>query len=104
MEITLTNSNFNEEVLKSDIPVLVDFWATWCGPCMMMSPIVEEIAQEFDGKIKVGKINVDEEDELASEYEIYSIPTLILFKNGEKVGQLIGYTQKDDLINFINEK
>ena len=104
MEITLTNSNFNEEVLKSDIPVLVDFWATWCGPCMMMSPIVEEIAKEFDGKIKVGKINVDEEDELASEYEIYSIPTLMLFKNGEKVGQLIGYTQKDDLINFINEK
>ena len=104
MEITLTNSNFNEEVLKSDIPVLVDFWATWCGPCMMMSPIVEEIAKEFDGKIKVGKINVDEEDELASEYEIYSIPTLMLFKNGEKVGQLIKKKKKDDLINFINEK
>ena len=103
MEITLTNANFNEEVINSDKPVLVDFWATWCGPCMMIAPIVEEIAQEFAGKIKVGKVNVDEEDELASEYEIYSIPTLLLFKNGEVVGQLIGYNTKDELIRFINE-
>ncbi|MBQ9513532.1 MAG: thioredoxin [Clostridia bacterium] len=103
MEITLTNANFNEEVINSDKPVLVDFWATWCGPCMMIAPIVEEIAQEFAGKIKVGKVNVDEEDELASEYEIYSIPTLLLFKNGEVVGQLIGYNTKEELIRFINE-
>ena len=104
MEIKLTNENFNEEVIKSDIPVLVDFWATWCGPCMMIAPIVEEIAKEFEGKIKVGKVNVDEEDELASEYEIYSIPTLILFKNGEKAGQLIGYNSKEELIRFISGK
>ena len=90
-EITLTQENFEDEVINSDIPVLVDFWATWCGPCKMIAPIVEEIAEEYEGKIKVGKVNVDDEGDLASEYRIASIPTLLIFKNGEIVHTLVGY-------------
>ena len=97
MEVILTNANFEEEVLKSDIPVLVDFWATWCGPCRMIAPEVEALAEEYDGKVKVGKVNVDEEAELAIAYKVASIPTLILFKNGEIAGKAIGYRTKDEL-------
>ncbi|MBR3942423.1 MAG: thioredoxin [Clostridia bacterium] len=94
MEITITRENFEQEVLKSDLPVLVDFWATWCGPCMMLAPIVEEIAEEYQGKIKVGKVNVDEEGALAMQFGIQSIPTLLYFKGGKLVDTKIGYCTK----------
>ena len=93
-EIVLTSENFEEEVLRSDKPVLVDFWATWCGPCRMLAPIVAQIAEERAGEIKVGKIDVDEEPELAVQYGIASIPTLMVFKNGEKVNTSIGVIPK----------
>ena len=83
MELTLTNESFENEVLHSDIPVIVDFWASWCGPCRMVAPIIEELAREYSGKAKVGKVNVDEEAELAVKYGIVSIPTVLIFKNGE---------------------
>lgn len=100
-EITITANNFDEEVLESKIPVLVDFWASWCGPCMMLSPIVEEIAKEFDGKIKVGKVNVDEEALTATEFNIVSIPTLILFKDGEIKEKMIGFSSKEEICKMI---
>ena len=93
-EIILTESNFREEVLNSEIPVLVDFWATWCGPCRMLAPVIAQIAQEQEGKIKVGKIDVDEQPELAIRYGIASIPTLKVFKNGEVVNTSVGVIPK----------
>ena len=103
MEVVLNSNNFENEVLNSDIPVLVDFWATWCGPCRMIAPIIEEIATEYAGKIKVGKVNVDEEEELAIKFGISSIPTLLLFKNGRVVKKTLGYMPKDAVEKFINE-
>lgn len=103
MEVVLTVENFENEVLKSDKPVLVDFWATWCGPCRMIAPIIEEIAHDFEGKIKVGKVNVDEQEELAIRYGISSIPTLLLFKNGEVAKKTLGYMPKDAVVKFIEE-
>lgn len=103
MEVILTVENFETEVLKSDLPVLVDFWATWCGPCRMIAPVIEEIANDYKGKIKVGKINVDEQGELAVKYGITSIPTLLLFKGGEVVKKTLGYMPKDAVEKFINE-
>ena len=100
-EINLTKSNFDEEVLNADKPVLIDFWAPWCGPCKMISPIISEIAEEFKGKLKVGKINVDEQSELAVQYGISSIPTLIIFKNTQIVKKIIGYHSKQELIDII---
>ncbi len=94
MEITLTESNFDSEVLKSELPVLVDFWASWCGPCKVLSPLVAEIAEAHEGKLKVGKVNVDEENNLASQYNIMSIPTLKFFKGGQEVGEIIGAAPK----------
>lgn len=94
MEITITSENFEQEVLKSDLPVLIDFWATWCGPCMMLAPIIEEIAEEYQGKVKVGKINVDEQGPLAVQFGIQSIPTLLYFKGGKLVDTKIGYCTK----------
>lgn len=100
-EIIITKENFNEEVLHSDIPVLVDFWATWCGPCMMLAPTVEEIADEYDGKIKVGKVNVDEEPFLAEQFGIQFIPTLIVFKNGEQTEKATGLLQKKQILQLL---
>ncbi len=97
MEITVTTKNFEEEVLKSDVPVIVDFWATWCGPCRMIAPEVEALAEELDGRIKVGKLNIDEEEELAIKYNVASIPTLIMFEGGEPVERVVGYRTKDAL-------
>ena len=102
-EVTLTDKNFNEEVINSPTPVLVDFWAVWCGPCKMIGPIVAEIAQEFEGKIKVGKVNVDENQTTAAKYGIRGIPTLLFFKGGELVNQVVGVQPKTKLVELINK-
>lgn len=101
MEIELYKETFEQEVLQSDIPVLVDFWATWCGPCKMIAPIVKEIADECDGKILVGKVNVDEEPDLTMQYNVSSIPTLMVFKNGQLVNKAIGYREKDEILKML---
>lgn len=101
MEITLTKGNFEDEVLKSEIPVLVDFWASWCGPCKMLAPTVAQIAEEYSGKIKVGKVNVDEEESLSREYGIVSIPTVILFKNGKPEKTSVGLVPKETLVSML---
>lgn len=101
MEIELYKETFEQEVLQSDIPVLVDFWATWCGPCKMTAPIVKEIADEYDGKILVGKVNVDEEPDLTIQYNVSSIPTLMVFKNGQLVNRAVGYREKDEILKML---
>ena len=104
MYITLTDQNFEEEVIKSNpLPVLVDFWAPWCGPCKILGPIIEELAEEFKEKIKVGKLNVDENSETAGEYEILGIPSLKFFKNGEVVDEITGVQPKEILSKKIKE-
>ncbi len=95
--IELTNDNFDSEVVQSDLPVLVDFWAPWCGPCRMVGPVVEAIAEKYDGKAKVGKVNVDEAGELAMKFGIRSIPTLIIFKGGQQVDVVVGALPETDL-------
>lgn len=101
MEITLTDENFEEEVIESDKPVLVDFWATWCGPCMMLAPIVTEIAEEYADELKVGKVNVDEQPVTSLEYKVASIPTLMLFKGGKVVKKTVGFMSKSELITEL---
>ena len=101
MEITLTKANFEAEVLKSDKPVLVDFWAPWCGPCRMLAPILAEIAEEKADTVKVGKVNVDEEPDIAAKYGISGIPALLLFKNGQVAGTSVGFKPKPELEAFI---
>ena len=98
----ITNDNFKSEVLESDIPVLLDFWAEWCGPCRMLSPVVEEVAAEREGKIKVGKVNVDEEILLANELGVSSIPTVVILKGGKSVAKTVGYMPKAELDAFID--
>ncbi|MBQ8624320.1 MAG: thioredoxin [Oscillospiraceae bacterium] len=100
-EITLTSLNFEAEVKASELPVLVDFWATWCGPCKMIAPVVAEIAEELDGKLKVGKVNVDDESELTKSFGITSIPTLIIFKDGELKETSVGYKTKEALLELV---
>ena len=101
MEIKLSTENFEKEVLKSEKPVLVDFYADWCGPCNTMAPTIEELAKELEDKVKVGKINVDENPDIAVEYNVMSIPTLIVFKNGKEEKRLVGLRNKEELINLF---
>lgn len=97
----LTDKNFKEEVLEAKIPVLVDLWTPWCGPCLMQGPIIEEVAKEFEGKIKVGKLNVDENRQTAMQYQIMSIPTLMIFKDGKVAERLVGVQSKEVLMEKI---
>ena len=101
MEITLTKTNFEVEVLKSDKPVLVDFWAPWCGPCRMLAPVLAEVAAEKGDKIKVGKVNVDEEPDLAAKYGISGIPAILLFKDGKVAATSVGFKPKPEVEAFI---
>lgn len=102
MAIHFTDENFNQEVLSSDIPVLVDFYADWCGPCKMLAPVIEALAEEFEGKVKVGKLNVDNAPDTAQKYGIMSIPTLLYFKNGELVNKSIGVVAKSEIEQVLN--
>ena len=98
---TVTDNDFQKQVLESEIPVLVDFWAPWCGPCRMVAPVVEEIAEQYDGKVKVVKVNTDENSNVASKYGIRSIPTLMIFKGGERVDMVVGAVPKTTLANTL---
>lgn len=100
-EITITKDNFDEVVAGAEVPVLVDFWAPWCGPCRMLTPIIEEIAKEAEGRYIVGKVNVDEEEELADKFGIMNIPTLIVFRAGEPVKKSVGYKSKAEVLSLL---
>lgn len=104
MVIDLNDKNFEENVLKSSLPVLVDFWAPWCGPCQMAGPVIEELAKENEGKIKVGKVNVDESPQIAAKFGIMSIPTVILFKEGKEISRKVGFEGKESYLKLISEK
>lgn len=99
--ITLTSKNFEQEVMQSNRPVLIDFWAGWCGPCRMLSPIVDEVAKEVGDKIKVGKVNIDEQQEIAKGFEIMSIPTLVLIENGKVKNTLVGVRSKSEILAMV---
>lgn len=100
-EITITKEDFENEVMKSDIPVLIDFWATWCGPCKTLAPVIEEIAGEFEGRVKVGKVNVDDEPELAASFGIASIPTVLVIENGKVKNMSVGYRPKEEIVKML---
>jgi thioredoxin 1 len=100
--LTITQENFNTEVLSSGTPVLVDFWAEWCGPCKMIAPILDELAEEYDGKVKIAKVNIDEQQQLAAQYRIHSIPTLLMFQKGEVSEQIVGLKSKRELKNSFD--
>lgn len=102
-EIKITSANFEEEVKNSEIPVLVDFWAPWCGPCQMLGPVIEEIAEEYDGRMKVGKVNTDDEPALAAAHSISSIPAVLMFVKGEVVDRSVGYVPKDELAQMFEK-
>jgi len=101
--VEITESNFNDEVIKSDLPVLIDFWAVWCGPCKMVAPVVEDLAKEYQGRIKVGKCDVDSNQQIAISYGIRSIPTLLIFKNGQVAKQIVGAVPKQHVAAQLNE-
>lgn len=103
MALAFTDENFQAEVKQSDKLTFVDFWATWCGPCRMTGPYVDELAEDFGDKVKIGKLNVDESPNTAGEYNVMSIPTFMLFKNGEKIAEMVGGVQKEALKAFITE-
>lgn len=100
--LKLTQANFSEQVLGVPGPVVVDFWAEWCGPCKMMAPLLDELGSEYDGRVRIGKVNIDEEQALATEYGIRAIPTLLFFKSGEVAGQIVGMASKRDLKSNID--
>ena len=102
-ELKITTANFETEVLRADMPVLVDLYADWCGPCKMLAPLVAELAEEYDGVVRVGKLNVDEDPEIAIRYHVASIPTLLLFKDGEVIAKSVGYSPKDELRAFFEK-
>lgn len=104
MALEFSDSNFNEEVLNSDTPVLVDFWAEWCGPCRMIGPIVEELSAEYQGKVKIGKMNVDHNPEVPMKYGIRSIPTLLVFKGGELVDKIVGAVPKTNIVSKLENQ
>lgn len=99
--IDVTQATFKSEVVDSDVPVVVDFWAEWCGPCQQLSPIIDEIAEEMDGQIKVAKVNLDEERELGALFQVLSIPTVLLFKGGQKVDEFVGLRPKPEIVSRI---
>ena len=99
----VTDSSFKNDVLESEVPVLVDFWAPWCGPCRMVAPVVEEIAEQYDGQVKVVKLNTDENPQVASQYGIRSIPTLMIFKDGQRVDMVVGAVPKTTLANTLEK-
>ena len=99
----VSDNNFEDEVLKSSVPVLVDFWAPWCGPCKSIAPVLEELAGEFDGKIKIVKINVDDNPKTPTQYNVRGIPNLVFFKDGEVIEQIVGAVPKDQLVEAINK-
>jgi thioredoxin 1 len=101
MTIKITSENFQKEVMESPIPVILDFWAEWCRPCQMLGPIIEDISKDLEGKVKVGKVNVDEEGLLANQYRISSIPTVMVFKQGKPSAQVIGLLRKEDLLKRL---
>lgn len=101
--INITKSNFEEEVLKSKEPILLDFWASWCGPCRLVAPTLDEISKEMEGVVKVGKINIDEEIELASQFHVMSIPTLMVVKEGKVLAQAVGVRPKKDILRMLAE-
>ena len=95
--VKLNKANFEQEVLKSPVPVVVDFWAEWCGPCKQVAPVLDELAGEYDNRVRIGKVNIDEDQELAADYGVRAIPTFLLFKGGEVAGQLVGMVSKGDM-------
>ena len=101
MAIKITKENFQTEVMESSIPVVIDFWAEWCGPCKMLTPVINELSEEYEGKVKIGKINVDEEGELSMKFRIASIPTVIKIENGEITKSSIGFRTKEQLIEIL---
>jgi thioredoxin 1 len=100
--LTITDNNFEQEVLKSDQPVLIDFWAVWCGPCKIIAPVVEELASEYEGKVKIGKLDVDENQQVSIKYGVRSIPTLLIFKDGKVMETIIGAVPKAQIVQKLN--
>jgi thioredoxin 1 len=100
--LTVSDASFESDVLKSDTPVLVDFWATWCGPCRMVAPVLEELAEEMDGKVRIAKVNVDENQQIAYQFQVSSIPTFILFKNGQVADRTLGAMSKSGFGSFLS--